>query len=565
MNSLNNIIVQEYLESLKEDRELDALFPILLTLMGYRLIATPRASKGQSQYGKDIVAFGIDTDGIKKRFYFELKGESSKDIDSVNFNVKDGIRDSILEAKDTAFNDSSIPQFNSLPIKIVVVHNGILKENLRPQFEGFINNTFRDKNRDGEFERWDVYKLTELFSKYLFNEYLLTDEKSLKLFKKTLTLLDVPEHNFADFKELIDLQIEKFAYINTSNRAFKKFFATLLLLSHIIFHYCKENDNLIPAKDCVTYLVLKTWAWVLRNKLETKKPVIEVFKRILETHSYILKEYFDKTLPIAKLKDGLSGEGGFYMELGYPNTLFEYLNYLIYYFKLTQYLDNKTNIEQQIKILKEVINNNEDGLRPLVDNHSIAVLNIFIFLRENSNLVTEDEIEFFGNFLEHIFNNIILTKKIRGRFPETYNNWEAVIDYVVHRDKPYNYEDNSTLLITTLFEILVVLGAEGFYSDYRESFDGKINLQTFYPNFIKYDIEQLLFEKEITNEGGSETSIKLDEKFDDFSIKMKSKENNIIEYRTDKAGLGFLRYLGHIYYKTPFFVNEWRRFYVDNS
>ncbi len=63
----NNIIVKEYLESLKEDNELDYLFPILLNLMGFRIITTAKESKGQPQYGKDIIAVGDDDDGVKKK------------------------------------------------------------------------------------------------------------------------------------------------------------------------------------------------------------------------------------------------------------------------------------------------------------------------------------------------------------------------------------------------------------------------------------------------------------------------------------------------------------------
>lgn len=46
-------IIKQYVESLKEDNELDYIFPILLERMGYRVLSTPRQSKGQSQYGRD--------------------------------------------------------------------------------------------------------------------------------------------------------------------------------------------------------------------------------------------------------------------------------------------------------------------------------------------------------------------------------------------------------------------------------------------------------------------------------------------------------------------------------
>ncbi|MES2396323.1 MAG: hypothetical protein V4549_09985 [Bacteroidota bacterium] len=154
----NSIIVSEYLQSLKEDKELDHLFPMLLVLMGFKIKSTPIHSKGQSQYGKDVIAVGMK-DGVKKRFYFEIKGHSDKDIDDTSFNKKDGIRESILAAKDTPFEDKSDAEFNKLPVEIVTVHNGIIKENFRPQFNGFISREFPD----GNFQDWDIYKLTDLF------------------------------------------------------------------------------------------------------------------------------------------------------------------------------------------------------------------------------------------------------------------------------------------------------------------------------------------------------------------------------------------------------------------
>ena len=52
------LIVQKYLESLKEDTELDALLPLLLQAMDFEILSTPKAYKGLPQYGKDIVAVG---------------------------------------------------------------------------------------------------------------------------------------------------------------------------------------------------------------------------------------------------------------------------------------------------------------------------------------------------------------------------------------------------------------------------------------------------------------------------------------------------------------------------
>ena len=67
---------------------------------------------------------------------------------------------------------------NNLPSKIVFVHNGILVENTRPTFDGFIETEFPK----GGFERWDIEYLTKLFSEHLFNECLFCDDESYFLF-----------------------------------------------------------------------------------------------------------------------------------------------------------------------------------------------------------------------------------------------------------------------------------------------------------------------------------------------------------------------------------------------
>ena len=415
MSSLNILIVQEYLESLKEDKELDALLPILITLMGFRVISTAKDSKGQPQYGKDLVAIGKNEKGFKCKYYFEIKGGKDRNITDHILNKSDGIIESLRAAKYTAFSDFSDANFEKLPTIYVLVHNGEVRRNARPTFEGFVKTEFPK----GNFEHWEISRLTELFSKYLFNEYLLTDLRSLKLFKKTLILLDSPDYDFQDFRDLVDLQIEK-ASTSKTNRVLKKFFATLNLLANLIFHYSKEHDNLEPAKQCVTYLILRTWGWILKKKLENKPSVEKVFIQLLETHYQILEAYFEKTFSVAIQKNGLFSGADFFEEIGYPIRFFDYVNNLIYFFQLKSYFGKQSKNEKVQ--LKELIENNYDALRPLVDNHSIAIVNMFVFfLDTDEDEITADDLKFIRDFLGEIFMNISSTKRLRDRFPELYN------------------------------------------------------------------------------------------------------------------------------------------------
>ena len=63
-------IIKQYISSLKEDNELDFIFPILLERMGFRILSTPKQSKGMSQYGRDVVAVK-KKNGVPTLFLFE--------------------------------------------------------------------------------------------------------------------------------------------------------------------------------------------------------------------------------------------------------------------------------------------------------------------------------------------------------------------------------------------------------------------------------------------------------------------------------------------------------------
>lgn len=564
MNS-NSIIVQEYLSSLKEDKELDYLFPKLLNLMGYRIVQTAKESKGQSQYGKDIVAVGKDDKGKLYRWYFELKGYADKDISDKNYSVPDGIRESIIEAKDTAFSDSTIVGFNSLPIKIVLVHNGVLKTNIRPTFEGFISREFKSE----EFERWDIYHLTNLFSQFLFSEYLLSDEQSNRLLKKSLVFLDVSDYNYSDFKELVNLQFEKVDEIK--GRAFTKLFATLAILQTIIFHYSQENNNLVPAKECSKYLILHTWAWVLRKKLENKERIKKEMRNLLEIQFLIFKKFFQKTYSIARIKNGLYFErSGLYEEVGYPLRCFNYLDDAIYFcrllnFRLSNQFIRLKIFNKQKDLLIDLIENNSGFFRPILDNHSIPIMQLFLFFA-NENL-REKDVNFISSYIFKVINRVCLNKLKYSVFPDLYSRIDLTVEAVATKDKPEDYVDKSSILVAVLLELTAVFNSKEMFEELLKFTDSDLSLQIPNINHKDYDFEQLLFERNLHDEYHVESIDKLPMSFKplkdelDFELFKESilkKRKSLIEYKTDKNGFGFLRYLAHSFYKNEILPEEWR-------
>jgi hypothetical protein len=548
---MRNLVVREYLESLNETNELDYIFPLLLESMGFSIVSTPKNSRGQSQYGKDVIAIGKDAQGVKSRFYFELKGNAAKDINDRTFFVKDGFRDSILAAKDTAYNDSSIPEFDSLPLRIVFVHNGLLMENTRPTYDSFIRREFPENN----FERWDINKLTSLFSVYLFGACLFADEESYKLFKKTLVLLEVRSSEFNDLNSLLDRQLSKFPSPSIhKKRELSNTFSSVKLITAVIYSFAKNEKNLYPAKVCSDMAVLKTWAWILKNKLEGKKSIIERFNGLLLLQFKIYQDYYERTLPIAMQEKGLydiTNGGG--ERVCYPLRCFDYLASLIYFYEANNaFVHDKEkrhiNYRIQREQIKQLLEHNCGFDSVMLDTQSIPILLLFHFVVLHKD--NDEDVQFLCDYVIRVVENIVLRYHQQGMLPELYGNRIELAKSLHTRSE--HYQDGSSLLLVTLCELCSFFQCQQVYEQIHDLVnESKVNLQVAYP-CDDVEIEQLLFEANLSGNMCVETNIKLPETLSEFDRHFK-KHFNPISFRTDTVGYGFLRLLAHIHFQSDMF------------
>lgn len=549
---MKNRILREYIESLKEDNELDYIFPILLQAMGFRIVSTPRNSKGQPQHGKDIVAIGYDTNNIIYRWYFDLKGNGAKDITTTNFYAEDGVRDSLLEAKDVAYDCQSIPKFDELPVKIVFVHNGILLANAEPAFNGFIKNNYSDVN----FERWDIERLTLLFSEHLFEECIFADDVCYTLFKKVLVMLDAPGWNTNDIDRIIDIFLTRCPISKTPNkRIVNKTFADLNLILAIIFKNCEECGNLLPAKWSSERIILKTWSWILQNKVENRKIYYDNFMKIYDIHITIYDSYIHKLLPMALSYKGLYQPMGTFSErVCYPLRCYDFLNDLLYYYLSTEwfgYEDIPTR-NDQLRIVTNIIKQNSGFDVPLLDNHSITLVLLTRFVWASGQPEDKSVIKDYFEYIDRLCANVILRHKRQNIFPEFYNNIKEVCASMFKKSE--DYVDSSSMYLLVLVEILAFFRRKTNYKYLRKEINAsKVNLQIPLPIFDEY-LEVNLFDHHLHNEMCVKSSICLPDTLEAFlkTFKIKYKP---ISFRTEKIDLSPLLLLAHIHYKTEFFPN----------
>lgn len=550
-------VIKQYVASLKEDAELDYIFPLLLERMGYRVLSTPKQSKGKPQFGRDVVAT-MNVDGVNTLFFFELKGFGARDITSQTLTAEDGIIDSLKTSKYTEYRDSSIPGLEEFSRRWVFVHNGGIDSNVMSTWNDFVQKVFPD----ADLERWDLEKLTALFSKYLFDETLLADEKSYHLFKKVLVLLDSEGNNFKDIVSLIDLQIQKIAgKKKEGRRAIINLFATLRLIASMVYFYSKDCNNLLPAKFCIDTILVKTWAWILKGKKEKKAAIIKHFYSLVLLQVQIYEEYVNKILSVARLNKSMYGfESSDTEYIFYPLRCFDFLEDLTYFFFLTESISRPTQkeIRNRLDTLKLVIEKNTACSMPLLDTHSIPIQLVFLYIYDRSKGNKED-VHFLGKYLMDMVINLTKRYQEKKMWPEMTGNRLALARSLYAKDDDYCCE--SSLLLTVISELIAYLNMPQLYTPFKKTVEESgVNLQIAFPITDEFDIEQLLFEHRLYDEMAVQTDIKLPETINGFHENY-SKKYSSIAYRTDTAGFEFMRVLAHKYYETDLFPDFLGRAY----
>ncbi len=544
---LRQEIVKEYVASLKEDNELDYIFPLLLERMGFRILSTPKQSKGQSQYGRDVVAVKKDK-GVPTLYLIELKGFRAHDVNDTVLNEKDGLIESMRASKNTPYRDASIPNLDKYARKYVYVHNGMVDANAVPTLDGFVASEFPD----GGFERWDLSVLTQMFSKFLFEETLLADDESYRLFKRLLVLLDSEGNDYSDIVKLVDRQIARMEGARKlTARTELNFFATLRLIGAMVQYYAEQADNLYPAKYCMDTIVLKTWGWILRNNLEGKKRIIKHFHPLVIQQMDVYEAYLNKIIGATRIENGFYGfDSRGPEQILYPLRCYDFLNDILYFFYATESLivASKGVIDQRKKMLKEIIRNNSGFKMPLLDTHSIPVQLLFLYLMHSP---AHDDKSFMAGYLVESVVNLINRHNSTKLWPEMLGNRMALAKSLY--GKSDDYGTSSSLLITTFLELLSYMGlTETYASLKKQADDSDVSLQIAYPIQDEYDIETALFSGRLYDELSVQTNLELPDSDAEFREKFRKPYNSIL-YRTDKVGYSYLRVLAHIYYQTDLF------------
>jgi hypothetical protein len=187
------LLVRDYLASLREREELDAILPALLSELGYTVYSRPQ--RGTTQAGVDIAAVG-DDDGERKLFLFSVK---QGDLTRPSWDgTPQALRSSLNEILDTYIPTRVPKRYQKLKIVICLVFGGDMQEQVRTSVNGFIK---KNSSKRISFDEWNGDKLAGLLLQGILREEIMP--KPLKShFQKAVAMVDEPDIAYQHFSKL---------------------------------------------------------------------------------------------------------------------------------------------------------------------------------------------------------------------------------------------------------------------------------------------------------------------------------------------------------------------------
>lgn len=479
------LIIKEYLASLREREELDAVLPDLLSQMGMNVFSRP--GRGTRQDGVDVAAVG-SIDGEEETVYlFSIKPGDLRRNDW-DGDALQSLRPSLNEILDTYLRNRLPKQHRDKKIKVCICVGGDIREQVRPSVEAF-----KDNNSTGQisFEEWNGDKLASLIETHFLREELLPKAARSHL-RKALALIDEPDASYGHFAALTDSILgEDIPRPAQKIRAVRQ----LSICLWILFSWAREQGNLESTYRSAELLLLHLWE-VARSYADKKnksaKSIHSVYSSVLSTYLSVGNEFFSKSvLPHASKIHGLSSAARGSTSLDVNLKLFELAGRTaLYGLWLRWYAQNFPENSDHRQALQESSNRYAGSLKELVNNNPILFLPvkddqcIDVALGVLLMLMSGDQASVQG-WLSQIADRARFAYKFHKTYP---SNIRAYHELLEHPQPDDTYRQNATVgsILYPLISIFAAMMEDRKLYDEIKAFKQDdlqhCNFQYWYPN-----------------------------------------------------------------------------------
>jgi hypothetical protein len=241
------LLLSDYVGSLKERGELDAILPDLLSELGFHVISRPAI--GVAQRGVDIAAVGKDDDGVRKLFLFSVK---AGDLTRSEWDTGvQALRPSLNEILDEYIPNRIPPQYKGLKVVICLVVGGIIQQAVQPLVTSY---TKKHSGRKISFQEWNGDRIAGLLMQGPLREKLLPKPMQSS-FQKAVAMVDQPEVSYEHFARLLfalSAQVDK-------DKDRIRVARQINICLWVLFVWAREIDNLEAPYRASELALLHAW------------------------------------------------------------------------------------------------------------------------------------------------------------------------------------------------------------------------------------------------------------------------------------------------------------------
>ncbi|MCL1041431.1 hypothetical protein L2712_07240 [Shewanella marisflavi] len=452
------LILKQYLASLKERKELDAVLPDLLSSMGMNVFISP--TRGVKEYGVDIAAVGQINDQKEKVYLFSVKS-GNLTRETWNGNADQALRPSLDEIQDSFIPSRLPPEHRDKKIVICLCFGGDVGSGIRQEVSGYEQRNTQDNI---SFEEWNGDKLSELIQQHLLKEELLPNS-SQALLRKSLALLEEPESSDKHFSRLIDEVLSN----ATDTDSVASSITRINVCLWVLFSWCRDGGNLEAAYLSSERALLLAWDKVKGYYTGRNKPS-KSFDSLLDTYQQITDCYVDRCLiPYVGLKYALSHAVHSPCSIDVNIKLFDVLgrlsvkghwilNSLSKNYAENSPIDGESEEQEKLQIrLEEVtrsinllVVNNPMLLSPYKDSQAIDLGLALTLLSNNSELDS-----FVQSWLSGIVDRCTFSFECDGMYPIVHNSYERLLEHR-NKDKADSNYKNKVTEASILYPLLTV-------------------------------------------------------------------------------------------------------------
>jgi len=443
------LLIRQYVASLRERGELDAILPDLLSELGYNVISRPMI--GTRQYGVDIAAVGKDKDGERKLFLFSVK---QGDLTRTDWEgTPQALRPSLDEIR-TIYLRLRVPrEFQTLKIVICLCFGGDVHENVQDNVTGYIEEYSSDRL---SFQQWNGDLISSLLIDGILKERLV--EPALRTsFQKAVAMVDEPAVCFEHFTHLVQQLCAKKTQSAKERATIAR---QLYLCLWVLFVWARDADNIEGPYQASELTILHCWK-LLRPDLGKNSKAShqsgEIFSEIVNLHFAIFDELVsEKILPHVDKLHAISTAVGSASPVDVNLKLFDLVSRIALHglWKLwlssgdaalpsvSEDCDDETIGELSQKLVL-LIRNNPALLSPMQDSQSIDVALVLIFFTMQKGWQKAAE-----NWVKALAQQIIFAFRTHARYPTIHNSYRELLYHPRERTDEYRNEQTagSTLI-----------------------------------------------------------------------------------------------------------------------